>query len=101
MYNGDLKWANLAERAGSTAETLQEALLHGHAEYKEWQSFRAGRSNAQIATALTSAGGSGTVTEAQVAELDACFAALKELHDCADNVAVAQGDRFYAMRIFS
>lgn len=100
MYNGDLKWADLAQRAGATAETLQEALLHGLAEYNEWQSFRAGRTNAQIATALTALG-PGTITEGQVAEMDACYAAFKVLHDCASNVAVPQGDRFFAMRVFS
>lgn len=100
MYNGDLKWTDLAQRAGATAETLQEALLHGLAEYNEWQSFRAGRTNQQIATALTALG-PGTVTEGQVAELDACFAGLKDLHDCANNVDVAQGDRYFAFRVFS
>ena len=93
-YNGDQTWITLASSAAASAETLKESLIHGLDAYNEWQSFRAGRSNAAIAAALTVAAG-------QVAEMDACFAALKELYDCANNVAVSQGDRLFSMRVFS
>ena len=96
MYNDDLTWAKLADIAAAGAETMINALIHGLELYNEWQSFRAGRTNAQIAAAP----GIGK-SETQVAEMDACFAALKELHDCASNMAVSTGDRFYSMRKFS
>ncbi len=93
-YNADLTWALLANIAGTTAETLKNALLHGKDQYDEWQSFRAGRDNATIGVAL-----GRTVVE--VAEMDACYAAFKELHDCANNVIVTQQDRYFSMRKFS
>lgn len=98
-YNGDQTWTSLAGAASASAETLKEALIHGKDAYDEWQSFRAGRNNTMIAATLTTA--ERIVTEGMVAEMDACFGALKELHDAANNVAVSQLDRMYAMRVFS
>lgn len=66
----------------------------GNEQYNEWQSFRAGRTNATIAGVLGK-------TETQVAEMDACFAALKSLYDQANNQVVAQGDYFFSLRKFS
>lgn len=93
-YNDDLTWAKLSDLAAAGAETTINALIHGLELYNEWQSFRAGRTNLQISLALAK-------TEANVADMDACFAAFKELHDCAANVAVSQLDRLFAMRKFS
>lgn len=100
MYNGDLKWADLAKLAEAGGQTLINALVHGKDQYDEWQSFRAGRNNTQIAAALTALG-PGTISDTQVAEMDACFAAFKELHDCANNVATSTADRFFSMRKFA
>lgn len=94
MYNGDQTWTTLSSTASASAETLKEALIHGLDAYNEWQSFRAGRSNATIAGVLS-------VAEAQVAEMDSCYAAMKELHDCANNVATSQSDRLFALRVFA
>jgi hypothetical protein len=96
MYSGDVKWTDLAASASAGAETLKNALIHGLDLYNEWQNFRAGRTNAQIATDL-----GAPATETRIAELDAAFAAMKELHDCANNVAVTTSDRFYSLRKFS
>jgi hypothetical protein len=73
-YNADLTWSDLAITAGRAGKQLSTSLREALAEYDEWQSFRAGRTNAQIATALSR-------TESEVADLDACFAAFKELYD--------------------
>ena len=74
---------------------MKDTILNGLEGYNEWQSFRASRTNAQIATALGR-------TESEVAELDAAFSAIKEIHDFANNVASpTQGDRFFAIRKFS
>jgi hypothetical protein len=94
MYNGDQTWTTLSSAASGSAETLKESIIHGLDAYNEWQSYRAGRSNATLATALS-------VPESQVAEMDACFAAMKELHDCASNVATSQSDRLFALRVFA
>ena len=93
-YNADLTWGDLSYKAGQQAQNTIATLNESLNQYNEWQSFRAGRTNAQIATALSR-------TESEVAEMDACFAALKELYDYANNLTPSQGDRFYSMRKFS
>jgi len=93
-YNDDLTWTDLSKIAGQQAADLISTLTDGLNNYNEWQSFRAGRSNTDIATALGK-------TDTQIAEMDACFSAIKELYDAANNVLVAQSDRFYSMRKFS
>ena len=93
-YNADKTWVELSGYAGQHARNLMVQVDAGLNAYNEWQSFRAGRTNAQIATALTR-------TETEVAELDACFAAFKTAHDALNNVAITQGDHYYSMRIFS
>lgn len=93
-YNGDLTWGDLAYKAGQYAQNMISTLNESFNQYNEWQSFRAGRTNAQIATALGK-------TETEIAEMDACFAAMKELYDYANNQTPSQGDRFYSMRKFS
>lgn len=93
-YNGDLTWGDLAYKAGQQAQNMIASLTAGLNEYNEWQSYRAGRTNAEIATALGK-------TESQVAEIDSCFGALKEMHDYANNQTPFASDRFYSMRKFS
>lgn len=93
-YNDDLTWTDLSKIAGQQAADLISTLLSANNNYNEWQSYRAGRTNAQIATVLGK-------TETQVAEMDACFAAFLEIYNAANNVAVSQSDRLYSMRKFS
>ena len=94
-YNGDLIWNDLSNNAGRVARQLSGYMREALSEYAEWQSFRDSRTDAQIAVALGK-------TEAEIAELDSCYAAFTEIFDFADNVASpVQGDRFYSMRKFS
>ncbi len=93
-YNDDLTWTDLSKIAGQQAFDIISTLTSGMNNYNEWQSFKAGRTNAAIATALGK-------TEAQVAEMDACFSAFVELYNAANNVATYTGDRFYSLRKFS
>lgn len=93
-YNPDKTWDVLAREAGGFAKTLIQVLVNGEEAYNEWQSFRAGRTNLEIATALSR-------TETEVAELDACYAALKMLYDYANNQTPSQSDYFYSLRKFS
>ena len=94
-YNGDHNWAYLSGEAGRVARQLQGYLRESQATYDEWQSFRAGRTDADIATVLGR-------PETEIAEMDSCYAAFTEIFDFADNVASpVQGDRFYSMRKFS
>jgi lipid-binding SYLF domain-containing protein len=93
-YNDDLTWEDLSKIAGQQASDLISVLLSAMNNYNEWQSFRAGRTNATIATALGK-------TETQIAEIDACFVAFIELYNTANNSPPYQSDRFYSMRKFS
>jgi hypothetical protein len=93
-YVGDKTWTILSSEATAASTNLRESLLHAKEAYEEYIHFAAGRTNAQIATALA-------VTEQQVADLAACFQAFLELHSCATNLPIAQGDRMFGMRKFS
>lgn len=95
-YNDDLTWDALSRDAQNAGRQLKTALLGGLEAYNEWQSYRAGRTNADIATAL-----GAPVTEAWVVDLDSAFSAGKELYDYADNQTPSQGDRLYSIRKFS
>lgn len=101
-YNADLTWEALVSRAGSGARGMITQLTAGLNAYNEWQSFRAGRTNAQIAAALPPKVGGAVVTEAEVADMDACQAAFLELFNYADNdQSPFSADRFFSMRKFS
>lgn len=93
-YNDDLTWTDLSKIAGQQAADLISTLLSAMNNYNEWQSFTAGRTNAEIATTLGR-------TETQIAEMGACFAAFLELYNAANNVSTSTADRFYSMRKFS
>jgi len=80
-----------AQYSKAVIKTLNESLE----KYMDWQTYRAARTNAQIATALGR-------TEDEIADLDACLSAFKEIYDFANNEASpAQGDRYYSMRRFT
>lgn len=94
-YDPDSTWRDWALQAQIGAHEVLRQLNAGLDNYNEWQTFRAARTNAQIATDLGK-------TEAEIADLDSCYAAYKEIYDFADNVASpTQGDRLYSMRRFS
>ena len=94
-YVNEMTWDRWAGMAASLAQHMINSLNNGLEQYLNWQTFRAGRTNAEIATALGK-------TEADIAALDAVYGAVKELYDYADNDSgVYQADRFYQFRIFS
>lgn len=93
-YNDDLSWEALARNCHDYAFQLVKALNEGLNSYNEWQSFRAGRTNAQIATALSK-------TETQISELDSAYSAMKSAYDYANNQTPSQSDYFYSLRKFS
>lgn len=93
-YNADKTWIEISGEAGTMARSLIQIVDLGLNHYDEWQSFRAGRTNAEIATALGR-------TETEIAELDSCFAAFLTAHNALNNVAITQGDHYYSLRKFS
>lgn len=94
VYNNDATWADLSRIASQGAANMINNLNEGLILYNKWISFSAGRTNAQMATALAK-------TETEVAEMGACFSAFKELYDAANNMATSTSDRFYSLRKFS
>lgn len=93
-YNNDLSWDTLARKCHDPADQLIRHMLNGLNAYNEWQSFRGGRTNAEIATALSR-------TETEVAEMDSAFSALKAIYDYANNQTPSQSDYLYSLRKFS
>lgn len=94
-YNAELTWDDLVRQLGLHCRNTIQSLDIGVREYNEWQSFRAGRTNAAIATALSK-------PEADIANMDSAYAAFKVIYDFANNVAgPTQGDRLYSLRLFS
>lgn len=93
-YNADLTWDDLSRIAGTAARAQITTAQEAKKQYDEWQSFRAGRTNAAIATALAR-------TEAEIANMDSCFAVGSDLENFYSNVAVGQSDRYYSLRQFS
>lgn len=95
IYDPDMTWADLEGKAQREARSLLNGLKNGREVYREWLSFRDGRSDATIATALSK-------TEAEITDLRKCFLAMDEIWDFADNVASPiQGDRLADLRKFS
>lgn len=99
MYNADVKWADEATQLSTIAARMRDALYTGHMLYDEWQNYRAGRSNADIATALSTV--SRTVTSEEVAEMDAAYAGFEQLYKFATNQTAQTGDWMYSIRKFS
>jgi len=85
-------WSNLAASHGSNAIRM----IHEWEEvYQDWQTFRAGRTDAQLATALGK-------TTTDIAAVDSAFAAFHVMYNSCNNVAgPVAGDRFYAWRVFA
>lgn len=97
VYNEQKTWENVSTSGGSIARDLIAVLNRALNEYNEWQSFRAGRTNAQIATDLAETG----IVEADVAALDSCFAAGLALFNYANNGTPTQSDYLFSLRKFS
>lgn len=93
-YNDDKTWADLSRDVGIGSNTLITTLVEGQNKYNEWQSFRAGRTNTEIATALG-------VTDADVANMDSCYSAMLALYNYANNQTPFQSDYLYSLRLFS
>jgi hypothetical protein len=94
-YDPDTTWSTWARDAEMNAREVIRDLNKALEAYTDWQTFRASRTDAEIATALGK-------TESEIADLDSCFAAFKEIYDFANNVASpTQGDRLYSMRRFA
>ena len=93
-YNADQTWTDLSRDTQNASRNLINVLTQGLTAYDEWQSFRASRTNAAIATALSR-------TEAEVADMDSAYAAMKAAYDYMNNQTPSQSDYFFSLRKFS
>jgi len=99
-YNADKTWDTLANEIQPKAEALLTAIREGKAAYEEWQSVRDARTDADIATALTALG--RPTSEAEVAEMDAAFAAFDSIQRYLDNDTPPAGlNQGFSLRKFS
>lgn len=100
-YNADKTWDQVSSEAATAATNMREAIIHAKEAYEEWISFKAGRSSSAIATALSATSGK-TITSAMVDDAASCFQVFLELFNFATNVpSPTQGDRMFAMRLFT
>ena len=91
VYNADMTWDAWVQKLERHGRPFVHSLLLGNELWADWQSYRDGRDNATIGLSISR-------SEADIAALDAAFAALKALHDAADNQVVAQADHLFALR---
>lgn len=100
-YIGDETWAGLASDATAISAACREAVLHGKEAYEAFIRFRSGRTDQQVADALSALPGAALVTLAQVQDLAAAHQAALELYNFVNNVpGPVQGDRMFAWRKF-
>jgi hypothetical protein len=100
-YNVDKIWEAHVGELEPVAKTLMAAIRDGKALYDEWQSFRNARTDADIATDMTAAGGRA-VTTADIATMDAAFSAFDSIMRYLDNdTPPADIDQGFALRVFS
>ncbi len=95
-YNDDTLWVDwvrvLEQHGRNLLATIAEGRRRG---YDEWQSFRAGRTDAQIATALAR-------TESEIAEMDAAFGGFLHCENYLTNNTPATGqDHAFSFRKFT
>ena len=93
-YDLDKTWADFEREMQNHSRQTIEILYRGYEHYKDMVHYKAGRTNAEIATALGR-------TETDVDALETAVLALKALCDFADGAAVAQDDYADALRTFS
>ena len=93
-YDAEKTWADLVTTLGSAARNSIQHLEVGLRAWAEWNNFKDGRTNAQIATALGK-------TEADIQAMSASFVALKRIHDFANGDTVANLDYLSNLRDFS
>lgn len=95
-YNDDTVWDDWVLVAEGQGRQVMEAIRNGKSRgYDEWQSFRSGRSNVQIATDLGR-------QESEIAEMDAAFSSFLHLENYLTNNSPAAGlDHAFSIRKFS
>lgn len=91
-HSDDLTWNALSGRAQVMGIGVRDALNAGRAHYDRWQVLRAGKTNDQLATELSTP--ERPVTATDVAELDASFAASFQMLEFYENRAAAAGNHY-------
>ena len=93
-YDAEVNFLGLAADVEAKAKNLMHSSREARAAYRRWLKFRNGRTDADIATALSR-------TEAEVTDVRLAYKAFNESHDFLSDVAgPVQGDRFAIWRKF-
>lgn len=74
-YNEDMSWEDWAFLAAREPVLVQDSLIKGERTYQKWYDYAYGKTNAQIAEAL-SGSVPGSVTEADIVTMQAHMQAL-------------------------
>lgn len=93
-YDAKKGFSDFEREVGTYGRNLMQAVATAEELYQDLLVFAAGRTNAQIATALG-------VDEAWITDLQAALVAMHRIHDFCENVAVTAGDHFDAIRKFT
>lgn len=94
-YNADMTWNDLVRLLSIKNKSTMSAVREGNAEYLEFQSFRAGRSDLQIAIDLAK-------DEADIANMTSSFAGHLAMRQFMENDGAALGtDHAFNFRLFS
>ena len=86
--------AEIYGAVANKSRNLIDVLYNAEKDYLEWQTYRAGRTNAEIGTALG-------ITDAEVGIIDAAYAAGHAVYTYAANGVPAQSDYLYSLRVAS
>jgi len=93
-YNADVTWLDISAGLGYYGLRVKEAILDGHEQYQEWVAFRNGRTDTQVATALS-------VDVSAIVDAEYAFSAMEELYMAATAQSVVAANRFDAIRKFT
>lgn len=99
-YNEDLEWEPLAQYLEAGLENFHQALEDMKKRYDRWQSYRAGRTNADLAAVFGVRVSGETTQESDVADMDAAYAVGADGDNFLNNGDVATSDRWFSMRKF-
>ena len=93
-YNDDITWADIVGDLAYYGLRDKDAIIAGHEQYLEWVSFRAGRDDATLATALS-------VSTTAISDAEYAFSAMEDIYLMATGNSVGVANRFDAIRKFT
>lgn len=94
-YDGDKTWENFVQEVQGIGNNLIRAIALGEELFKDMSVFAAGRTNAQIATAL------GVPDVSYIDDLQAAVVAFHRISEYGEGNSQTAGDHLDAIRVFT